>query len=154
MKTRMIAVSLVLCFAGAVACLAASVNLGSWKLNEAKSKFSPGAPKSTMVTYEAAGDSIKVTIDGIGFDGKPAHTDWTGKFDGKDYPITGDSNQTSRSYTQVNAHTLKFKMKKGDKLILSGTIVTAADGMSRIVTATGTSADGKKVSYTASYDKQ
>jgi hypothetical protein len=156
MKARMVAVSLVLCFAGAALCLAADANMGSgsWKLNEAKSKFSPGAPKSTMVVYEPAGDSVKVTIDGTSFDGKPTHTEWTGKFDGKDYPVTGDSNQSARSYTQVNARTLKFKVKSDDKVVLSGSIMIAADGMSRTVTASGASAGGKKISYTAVYDKQ
>ena len=154
MKARMVAVSLVLCFAGAVVCLAVEWNMGSWKLNEDKSTFSAGAPKSTMVVYEAAGDSVKVTIDGISGDGKPTHTEWTGKFDGKDYPATGDPNSGMRSYVKVNAHTLKFKLKSGDKVTLSGTIVTATDGKSRTVTASGTGADGKKVSYTAMYDKQ
>jgi len=151
MKARMIAVCMGLCFAGAVVCLAADMNLGSWKLNEAKSKFGPGAPK---ITYEAAGDSVKVTIDGASFDGKPTHNQWTGKYDGKDYPVTGDANQSSRAYTKVNDHTVKFTIKSGDKVVLDGTIVVAADGKSRTVTASGTSADGKKVSYTAVYDKQ
>jgi hypothetical protein len=97
---------------------------------------------------------VKVTIDGTSGDGKPTHTEWTGKFDGKDYPVTGDSNSGTRSYVKVNAHTLKFKLKSGDKVTLSGTIVTATDGKSRTVTASGTSPDGKKVSYTAVYDKQ
>jgi hypothetical protein len=154
MKTRTIALSLALCFFGAALCLAGNVNIGTWKLNEDKSKFSPGAPKSSTAIYEAVGDNIKVTLDGTGFDGKPAHTEWTGMFDGKDYPVTGDSNQSTRSYTRVNAHTLKFKIKSGDKVILTGTIVTAPDGMSRTVTASGTTTDGKKISYTAVYDKQ
>ena len=38
----------------------------------------------------AAGDSVKVTTDGTDRDGKPVHGEWTGKFDGKDYPVTGD----------------------------------------------------------------
>jgi hypothetical protein len=154
MKARMVAVTLALCFAGAVVCLAAEWNMGTWKLNEDKSTFSAGAPKSSMVVYEAAGDSVKVTIDGTSGDGTPTHTEWTGKFDGKDYPVTGDPNSGTRVYTKVNAHTLKFKLKSGDKVTLSGTIVTATDGKSRTVTASGTSPDGKKVSYTAVYDKQ
>jgi hypothetical protein len=116
MKAGMIAVTLVLCFAGAVVCLAQEWNMGTWKLNEDKSKFSAGAPKSTMVVYEAAGDSVKVTIDGTSGDGKPTHTEWTGKFDGKDYPVTGDPNSGTRSYTKVNAHTLKFKLKSAVKV--------------------------------------
>jgi hypothetical protein len=154
MKARSVAVAVLLCFAGAVLCLAQDVQLGSWKLNEAKSKFSPGAPKSTSGVYEASGDSIKVTLDGTGFDGKPSHNVWTGKFDGKDYPVTGDATQTSRSYTAVDDHTLKFVVKSGSTTILTGLITISADGKTRIVKATGTTKAGKKVNYTAVYDKQ
>lgn len=40
------------------------LSLGTGRLDEAKSKFGPGAPKNTAVVYEAAGDNVKVTIDG------------------------------------------------------------------------------------------
>jgi hypothetical protein len=154
MKGRTIAVSLALCAVTAI-CLADAMSFGSgsWKLNEEKSKFSEGAPVSKMVVYEPMGDSVKVTIDGTSFDGKPTHTEWTGKFDGKDYPVAGDPNQSTRSYTQVNDHTMKFNIKSGGKVIMSGTIVIAADGKSRTVKASG-NAQGKKISYTALYDKQ
>jgi hypothetical protein len=154
MKAKMIAAGLLLCFAGAVACFAQDANLGTWKLNEAKSKFSPGAPKSTTVTYAAVGDSVKVTIDGTGFEGKPFHTEWTGKYDGKDYPVTGDPVQSTRSYTRVNDRTVKVTVKSGDKVALTGELVVAADGKSRTVTASGIGPDGKKFNYTAVYDKQ
>ena len=65
---------------------------GTWKLNEAKSKIAAGAPKFTTVVYEAAGDRVKVTVDGTDGEGKPVHNEWTGKYDGKDYPVTGDPN--------------------------------------------------------------
>ncbi len=97
---------------------------------------------------------MKVTIDGTSFDGKPSHTEWTGKFDGKDYPVTGDSRQSTRSYSKADANTMKISVKSGDKVVLSGNIVISADGMSRTVTASGMSATGKKFSYTAVYDKQ
>jgi hypothetical protein len=142
-------------FAAASACLAADdASMGTWKLNEAKSKFSPGAPKNTTVVYEAAGDSVKVTVDGVGADGKPSHNEWTGKFDGKDYPVTGDSSVDTRSYKKVDAHTLKLTNKKGDKVAMSGTATVSADGKTRTVTISGTDASGKKVSATAVYDKQ
>jgi hypothetical protein len=142
-------------FAAASACLAADdASMGTWKLNEAKSKFSPGAPKNTTVVYEAAGDSVKVTVDGVGADGKPSHNEWTGKFDGKDYPVTGDSSADTRSYKRVDAHTLKLSNKKGDKVTMSGTATVSADGKTRTVTISGTDASGKKVSATAVYDKQ
>ena len=89
MKTRTILASLVVFLAGiafAAAQTDATAYLGTWKLNEAKSKFGPGAVKNTTVVYSAAGDNmVKVVTDGVDKDGKPIHTEWTGKFDGKDY---------------------------------------------------------------------
>jgi hypothetical protein len=66
--------------------------------------------------YEAAGDSVKVTVDGVGGQGKPAHNEWTGKFDGKDYPVTGNPASDARFYKQINDHTLGLTVKKGGKV--------------------------------------
>src|SRR5215469_9328435 len=85
MKARTIVFTLAMCLVGAAICFAQDANLGTWKLNEAKSKLAKGAPKNTTVVYEAVGENTKVTIDGIGSDGKPTHNEWTGKYDGKDY---------------------------------------------------------------------
>jgi len=128
--------------------------MGTWKLNEAKSKPSPGAPKNTMVVYEAAGDNVKVTVDGVDRDGKPTHNEWTGKFDGKNYPVTGDPNSEVRSYTRIDDRTLEFTAKKGSKVTTSGRVVVSTDGKSRTVTASGTDPTGKKFQVTAVYDKQ
>ena len=140
----------------AVAAMAAAddPNIGTWKLDEAKSKIGAGSPKNTTVVYEAAGDNVKVTVDGVTADGKPSHSEWTGKFDGKDYPVTGDSTATTRSYKKVNAPTLELTNKKDGKVTLTGKITIAADGKTRTVVISGTDASGKKVSSTAVYDKQ
>ncbi len=73
MKTATILLTVVLCLLGAAVCFADEPQMGTGKLNEAKSKFSPGAPKNTTVVYAAAGDSTKVTTDGTDAEGKPAH---------------------------------------------------------------------------------
>jgi hypothetical protein len=154
MKTRTITLSLLLCFVGAAVCFAADPQMGTWKLNEAKSKIGAGSPKLTTVVYEAAGDSVKVTVDGTDGDGKPLHNEWTGKYDGKDYPVTGDPNTDTRSYKKVNDQTLAFTNKKGDKVTISGRGVVSADGKTRTVTITGTDSKGKKFTSTAVYEKQ
>ncbi len=154
MKARTIVPTLVLCFVGAAVCFAADANMGTWKLNEAKSKLAPGAPKNNTVVYEAAGDNVKITVDGIDSDGKPTHHEWTGKFDGKDYPVTGDPTSDARSYKRINDRTLEFTAKKGGKVTITGSVVVAADGRSRTVTTSGTDSKGKKSSSTAVYDKQ
>src|SRR4029079_6124951 len=86
MKTRIAVMALVLSFIATGACFAANPQLGTWKLNEAKSKLAPGQGKSTMVSYTEQKDKIKVTVDGVDKDGKPTHGVWVGKFDGKDHP--------------------------------------------------------------------
>jgi hypothetical protein len=154
MKTRTILLTLLLCFVGAAVCFAADAFIGTWKLNEAKSKIAAGSLKNTTVVYEAAGDSVKVTTDGTDGDGKPSHSEWTGKFDGKDYPVTGDPSTDTRSYKTVNDHTLAFTNKKGDKITISGRGVVSADGKTRTVTINGTDSKGKKYTTTAVYDKQ
>lgn len=154
MKARTVVLTLVLCLVGLAVCFADSAQMGTWKLNEAKSKLAAGTPKNTTVVYEAAGDNVKVTIDGVDAQGKPTHNEWTGKMDGKDYPVTGDSASDMRSYKQVDEHTLDFTAKKGGKVTITGKVVVSADGKTRTVTATATDAEGKKVHITAVYDKQ
>jgi hypothetical protein len=154
MKIRTIALTVATCVIGLTLCYAESPLIGTWKLNDAKSKFSPGASKSVTVVYTAAGDSLKCTIDGVDGDGKPTHTEWTGKPDGKDYPVTGDSGSDARSLKMVNEHSYKVAAKQGGKVLYSGELVVAADGKSRTVTLHGTGADGKKMASTAVYDKQ
>jgi hypothetical protein len=154
MKTKTILFTAVLCFFATLAFAADNPNMGTWKLNEAKSKMPATAPKNNTVVYEAAGDSVKVTVDGVDGAGKPTHNEWTGKFDGKDYPLTGDPSADTRAYKKINGNTTELTNKKGGKVSATGKIVISADGKSRTVTVTGTSASGEKVSYTAVYDKQ
>jgi len=154
MNARAFLLSVTLGLFAASSCFAADANMGTWKLNEAKSTIPAGAPKNTTVVYSAAGDSVKVTVDGVSGDGKPAHNEWTGKFDGKDYPVTGDPTTDARSYKKVDERTMELTVKKGGKTTTSGTIVVAPDGKSRTLTMSGKDKDGKTVTSTTVYDKQ
>ena len=154
MRTRTLLLTLVLCFVAGAVCLAENPNMGTWKLNEAKSKIPAGATKNTTVMYEAAGDQIKVTVDGVNADGTPAHNEWTGNFDGKDHPVTGDPASDMRSYKQLSDHTLELTTKKDGKVMVTGKIVVSADGKTRTVTTSGKNAEGKKVKVMGVYDKQ
>ena len=154
MKVKAIAMTLALGFVGAALCLAADGFIGTWKLNELKSKLAPGTAKNSTVVYATMGDNVMVTIDGTDAAGKPTHTEWMGKYDGKDYAVTGDSTSDMRSVTKIDDHTLTFTVKKGAKVLFTGTIVLSADGKTRTVTTEGTDSSGKKVTAIAIYDKQ
>jgi hypothetical protein len=154
MKTKIIGLTLAFCFVGWAACFAADPQMGTWKLNESKSKITPGTTKNTHVVYSSMLGQVKIKSDGIDPSGKPIHVEWSGKFDGKDYPVTGDPNSDSRSYTKVNERTLTTANKKNGKVTVTGQIVVSADGKSRTVNLTGTTPKGKKFKNVAVYDKQ
>jgi hypothetical protein len=154
MKPRTVALTLALCLVGAALCFAQDALMGTWKLNDAKSKFPAGATKNNTVVYEAAGDQVKVSVDGTTADGKAVHNEWTGKFDGKDYPVTGDPSSDSRAYTKVSDHTLSMTVKKDGKTTVTGRIEVSADGKTRKVSTMGTDSKGAKTSTVAVYDKQ
>jgi hypothetical protein len=155
MKARAVVLILALCFVGAAASFGADdAFMGTWKRNDAKSKTRAGGPKNDTVVYEAAGDNVKITIEGTGPDGTPRHSEWSGKFDGKSYPVIGDPTEDERSYRKVDDHTLAFTVKKDGKITETGRIVVAPDGKSRTVTTHDTDAKGMKTSSTVVYDKQ
>ena len=154
MKARWIGISLVMCFLALTWCFGQDAMMGTWKLNEAKSKNGAGSPKNNTVVIEAAGENVKVTMDGVDPTGKPTHSEWTGKFDGKEYPVTGDANSDARSYKKINERTFEVSAKKGSKVTVSGKVVVSADGKTRTARVKGTSPSGDKFETTAVYDKQ
>ncbi|HAF12966.1 MAG TPA: hypothetical protein DCK99_04540 [Blastocatellia bacterium] len=153
MKTRIAVMAVALSFTAAAACFAANPHMGNWKLNEAKSKLVPGMGKNTTVVYAEMKDKVKVTVDGVDKDGKPTHSVWVGKFDGKAYPLKGNLTYNSVAYKVVNDRTNDITTMKDGKMVWSGKITVAADGKSRTVTISGTGADGKKFKGKVVYDK-
>lgn len=153
MKTKIALAAVALLFTATSACFAANPQLGTWKLNEAKSKLVPGMGKNTTVAYIEEKDEIKVTVDGVDKDGKPTHSVWVGKFDGKAYPVKGNLSYNSVAYKMVDDRTNEITATKDGKTEWSGKITVSTDGKSRTVTINGTGADGKKFEGKAVYDK-
>ncbi len=135
--------------------LAGSTQMGTWKLNESKSKFAPGGTRNTMVTYTSAkGDMIKCTVNGVDKDGKPIHWTWVGKFDGQPYRIKGSPSFEALTYKPVNDRTNNTAAMKDGKVVMTGAIAVAKDGKSRVVKLTGTDPSGKKFTDMTYYDKR
>ena len=152
MRTKTVGLGLLLSVAAGTMCFANPTE-GTWKLNESKSTFGDGAGKSTLVVWEKTGDQEKCTVDGVDADGKKTHSVWSGKLDGKDYPITGDRQSDTRSFKLSGDHKIDMVSKKHGKTVGDGTIVVAEDGKTRTVTSNITNAKGEKVTSTSAYDK-
>lgn len=153
-KKRILPVAAALWVTAVAAIFAASAHMGTWKLDEAKSRFSPGATKNTTVTYEAQGDKIMLTVDGMDKDGKAVHWTWMGKFDGKPYKVEGNPDVDTMTFHEVDDHTNKLTSMKDGKVVVTGTVKVAKDGKSRVVTSTMTGPDGKKHTDKAYYTKE
>ncbi|MEY2528940.1 MAG: hypothetical protein QOJ05_1030 [Verrucomicrobiota bacterium] len=155
MKIKTTLFALLISAVAASFCLAADdAFVGTWKLNEAKSKIPAGAHKNTKVVYAMTGDELTITVDGADPGGKAVHHVWTGKLDGKDYGAKGSDMHDTRAYTKVDAHTLTYTVKKDGKNVGTGKVVVSDDGKSRTVTETDKGDDGKELTTTAVYDKQ
>jgi hypothetical protein len=156
MRTKNILVALMLLLAaGRVSLAAENPLIGTWKLNESKSKYASDSAKNTTVTYTAAkGDMIKCTAGGVDKDGKPIHWTWTGKLDGKPYPIKGSPAFDTLAYHPMNERSNETTARKNGKVVMTAVIAVAKDGKSRTVTLIGTDANGKKFTDRTYYDKQ
>lgn len=155
MKSKAVLITVALYLAAATVVMAQNnPQMGTWKLNEAKSKIAAGAAKNHTVVYESAGDDTKVTVDGVDGDGNATHNEWTGKFDGKCYAVTGDATSDQRCYKVINSHTMSLTGKKNGKVTLTGRIAVSPNGKMRTVTTSGTDAKGKRFKTVAVYDKQ
>jgi hypothetical protein len=132
-------------------------NIGTWKLNVAKSKFSPGpAPQSQTRTVVAQGAGVKVTMEGTAGDGSHIAYGYAGNYDGKDNPITG-TGQASGADTialKRSGNTFEVTMKKGGKVLTTNKNVVSKHGKVLTITAKGTNASGQPVSNVIVFDKQ
>jgi hypothetical protein len=134
---------------------AANPLFGTWKLNLAKSKYTGmPIPKEMTRTVEADGDSVKYTNTGIAADGSSISWTFSVKYDGKDYPITGNApyGADKISIKRVNDHTYEATLKKGDTIVSNTKAEVSKDGKTTTLTAHGVADPGK--SYVAVYDKQ
>src|SRR6266478_8568524 len=130
-KNRIAVMAVALSLVAATGCFAANANIGTWKVNEAKSKFAPGMGKTNTVQYAEKKDQLQVTVDGVGEDGKPTHGVWMGKTDGKAYKVKGNLAWDAMAYKMVNDRTYDITAMKGGKMSWNGRTTVAADGKSR-----------------------
>jgi hypothetical protein len=158
MRSRLFSVStslLVAALAFTAVAWGADGNVGTWKANLAKSKYSPGpAPKSQTLTIEAHDGGIKYTSHGEDAKGSTLHVEFAAKYDGKDNPVTGSSDFTSIAFNRIDAHTVESTTKRDGKAISSSRAVVSSDGKTRTLTTKGKNGAGQDINNVVVYDRQ
>jgi hypothetical protein len=133
---------------------AADNQVGTWKLDVAKSKYNPGPAKEGTLTIEAEPNGYKITVHGTSAEGNPIHFEMSPKFDGKDYPMTGNPDADLISMKKIDDYTVESRSKKGEKPAITTRSVVSKDGKTRTSTQTWKNAKGQNVKNTLVYDKQ
>lgn len=132
--------------------------VGTWKLNTAKTKFSPGlAPQSTMQTYETQGNGLKFTSEGTAGDGSHSAWSYAANYDGKDNPISGTGTPNGAdtvALKRINSNTTEATFKKAGKVVVTGRWVVSKDGKVMTIRAKGTNANGQPTNNLLVFDKQ
>jgi hypothetical protein len=128
---------------------------GLWKVDMAKSKYSPGpAPKSNMKKYEPWQDGFKATQDMVTAKGEKVHVEVIAKVDGKDYPGKGSPDADTYAFKRIDARTYEVTQKKDGKVTIVAKMAVSADGKSRSIIQTGKNAKGEPVKNEIYWDKQ
>ena len=134
-------------------CFAANPHIGTWRFDEAKSRMHAGVTKNYIITYSEQRDRIKATMDGTDSDGKPNHSVWIGKFDGKAYPVTGNPHHNAERYSVINDHTAAIEGLQDGKVVWWGTITISKDSKTRTATLHSHDVNGKKFTVKKAYDR-
>ena len=131
-----------------------AIELGTWKLNVEKSKFSPGPPPKSITTrFEPAGHAVKWSSERVGPDGKVTTAEYTGVYDGKEYPMKGSANADTVVLRRVGAGTTERINKKDGKVVTTERREVAKDGKSYVTTVKGTTATGDPIDHRMVFDK-
>jgi hypothetical protein len=128
---------------------------GTWRLNFAKSKYSPGPlPKSSILNIEGEGQNCRLIAVDIDGGGNPTTLVFTHVYDGNFYSTTGALDYDASAYTRVDAYTVRFSRARAGALVQTGAEVLSAAGKTMTVTIVGTDADDQQINNVAVYDKQ
>ena len=163
--SKLVTLGVVVAFASAVAVTVSAQTgseIGTWKMNVAKSTYSPGpAPKSRTLVFAAAGQGVKYSVEGVDADGSKVASAYTANYDGKDVPLTVNDPAASHaadvdtvSMKRINATTVEETRKKGGKVVETLTRVVSADGKSMTTTQKGTNAQGRAINNVTVWEKQ
>jgi hypothetical protein len=152
---RWLGVTFVLVIATQAPAAAADNWIGTWKLDAAKSQYSPGpGPKSQTITYTAAPDGWALTSEMVNAQGQTMKSGYIGKADGKDHPWTGNPDADMVVLKRIDANSFETQWKRGGVVVMTSHAVVSNGGKSLTIHQTGKNAAGQDVKNTLVLERQ
>ena len=130
--------------------------LGRWTLNVEKSVYNPGPPpyKRGTFTVEPHGDQVRVTYDLVRPRGGITHMEWTGRFDGDDYPVHGVEAVVTNAYRRIDDRTFDVVVKLNGRTTATSRVRISPGGKTMTTVTAGRNAQGQEVTTTTVYEKR
>ena len=129
--------------------------LGSWKLNVAKSTFTPGPGWQSQVRlYQATPEGIAVSWTGTDAGGATMRVNYTYRYDGRDYPMLGSASYDTLNAVPIDAWTVRSEEKRDGKTVGVAVRTVSRDGKTLTITDEGTNRRGQRFSQLLVFDRQ
>jgi hypothetical protein len=135
---------------------ASDPHMGTWKLNLAKSKYSPDPKyKSQTLKWEPAADgAFRFTSDIVSAQGETIHIETLAKLDGKNYPMKGAPAGTAWSWKRINDRAWEVVRTANGTVTITHRDLISADGKTLTRTDKGKNAQGEVINSLVVFDKQ
>src|SRR5262245_16893408 len=122
---------------------------GTWQLQNPDSRYK----RVTSRIEPSANDGLTVIYDMVGARGGVTHMEWTGKFDGKDYPVQGVDYVLTNAYMRIDDDGYQIVVKVDGAVVATAKVVVSPDGKTLTTVTTEKNAQGKDVSSTTVYER-
>lgn len=128
---------------------------GTWKLNLAKSRYITGTPpKGEIAIFRVSGNEEYLKAETENADGSRSATEYTARFDGKEYAVTDVATGKRTSGVALKRidpwHEERYRMQEGKK---TGTLRREVSKDGKVLTSTVFNAGGTITSILV-FDKQ
>ena len=128
---------------------------GTWQQVPPEKKwFDPWPYQKVTLRIEPSGDGLRVVYDMVRRRGGIQHMEWSGRFDGKDYPVQGVGYVLTNAYRQLSDRSYEIVVKVDDRAAAVATAAVSSDGRTMSVDTKERDAKGRTVSTTATYQRQ
>lgn len=128
---------------------------GTWQqVPPPKPWFDPWPYQKVTLRIEPSDDGLRVVYDMVRRRGGVTHMEWTGRFDGGDYPIQGVDYVLTNAYRKLSDRSYEIVVKVDGRVAAIATAVVSPDGGTLNVETREQDSQGKSVTTTASYRKR
>jgi hypothetical protein len=126
---------------------------GTWQLVQPMpaSRFDTRPYKKVTLRIEPWEDGLTVVYDMVRARGGITHMEWTGRFDGRDYPVQGAEYHLTNAYRLTGDHSYEIAIKVDGRAAAIATAVVAPDGGTLTVTTAERTMNGRTTTTTAVY---